>query len=201
MTRAIDATPIGVFGFAVVLMLASLTISAGLIPNDTMSLWAGAIIAGDGKISLGRIVAAYPTLPFLATATLELVTPRGAPTPALLAAALLGLLAGIWFVAFRRRGLPLIAAGAATGLLALHPALLRAAMAGPSEMLVAVFLYLVRQRAVRSARARRGAGSHDGRAFAAWPRLLASYGRRHRLRRRALSGVRGEPDAGRQFRV
>ena len=142
MTRAIDATPIGVFGFAVVLMLASLTISAGLIPNDTMSLWAGAIIAGDGKISLGRIVAAYPTLPFLATATLELVTPRGAPTPALLAAALLGLLAGIWFVAFRRRGLPLIAAGAATGLLALHPVLLRAAMAGPSEMLVAVFLYL-----------------------------------------------------------
>jgi len=48
MTRALDATPIGVLGFAVVLMLASLTISAGLIPNDTMSLWAGAIIAGDG---------------------------------------------------------------------------------------------------------------------------------------------------------
>ena len=142
MTRALHATPVGLLGFAAVLALTSLTIGAGLIPHDTMSLWAGAIIAGSGKISVGHIVAAYPTLPFLATAALELVTPRGTPTPALLAAALLGLLTGLWFAAFRRIGLPLIAALAATALIALHPVLLRAAMAGPSEMLVALFLFV-----------------------------------------------------------
>jgi hypothetical protein len=143
MTRAANAAPVGFFSFIAMLMLASLTIQAGLIPNDTISLWAGAIIAGEGKLSIGHIVAAYPTLPFLATTALEFVTPNGAPTPALLAAGLAGLLAGLWFVSSRGKGLPLLAAAAATALLAFHPALLRAAMAGPSEMLVAAFLYLL----------------------------------------------------------
>ena len=59
-----------------------------------MTLWAGAIAAGDGEMPIGRIVAAYPTIPFLATTLLEFVTPRGTPTPALLAAGVLALLAG-----------------------------------------------------------------------------------------------------------
>jgi membrane protein XagC len=142
MTRALDATPVALAGFVAALMLASLTIGAGLIPNDTISLWAGAIVAGDGKLSIGHVVAAYPTLPFLASATLEWITHGVAPAPMLLAACLVGLLAGWWFVSFRAKGLPLIAAAAATALLIFHPALLRAAMAGPSEMLVAVFLFM-----------------------------------------------------------
>ena len=142
MSRALTAAPVGLIGFTVVLMLTSLTIGAGLIPNNTMSLWAGAIIAGDGEISIGRIVAAYPTIPFLATAPATRPA-EGAPTPALLAAALFGVLAGFWFVSFRAKGLPLIAAAAATALLAFHPALLRAAIAGPSEMLVAIFLFVL----------------------------------------------------------
>jgi hypothetical protein len=141
MSRAIVAAPVGFLGFVTVLMLASISTQTGLIPNDTVALWAGAIVAGEGKLSIGHIVAAYPTLPFLATTALEFVTPSGAPTPALLAAALAGLLAGLWFVSFRSCGLPMLAAVIATALLAFHPALLRAAMAGPAEMLVAVFLF------------------------------------------------------------
>jgi membrane protein XagC len=143
MSRVVNATPVALAAFIAALMLASLTIKEGLIPNDTMSLWAGGIVAGDGKLSIGHIVAAYPTLPFLTTAALELLTPRGTPVPTLLAAALVGLLAGWWFVSFRGKELSLIPAAAACALLAFHPALLRAAMAGPSEMLVAVFLFLL----------------------------------------------------------
>jgi hypothetical protein len=68
--------------------------------------------------------------------------PVGTPTPALLAAGLVGLLAGIWFIAFRKAGLGLLTAVLATALLVVHPALLRAAIAGPAEMLVALLLYL-----------------------------------------------------------
>jgi hypothetical protein len=142
MTRAIDAAPVGVFSFVAALMLASLTIQAGLLPNDTVALWAGAIIAGEGGLTIGHIVAAYPTLPFLATVALEFVTPAGAPTPALLASALVGLIAALWFIALRACGLTRMTAACATALLAFHPAMLRAAIAGPSEMLVAIFLFV-----------------------------------------------------------
>jgi hypothetical protein len=142
MNRAIAATPVALFSFAGTLALTSLALNSGLIPNDTLSLWAGAIIAGDGQQPIGRIVAAYPTIPFAATSTLEALLPVGTPTPALLAAALVGLLAGLWFLAFRRAGMTLLPAAVATILLAFHPAILRAAIAGPAEMLVAVFLFL-----------------------------------------------------------
>jgi hypothetical protein len=141
MSRALDAFPVGFLAFIAMLMLASLTTQAGFIPNDTISLWAGAIIAGEGKLTIGHIVAAYPTLPFLATAALEAIMPGGSPAPALLAASLAGLLAALWFILFRSQGLPVFAAAVATALLAFHPTLLRAAIAGPSEMLVAVFLF------------------------------------------------------------
>ena len=36
----------------------------------------------DGLVEpIGRIVASYPTLPFLAVTLLEIVTPAGTPTP------------------------------------------------------------------------------------------------------------------------
>lgn len=143
MNRVIDATPVAVFSFVAALALASLTVNGGFIPNDTVSLWAGAIIAGDGQQSIGRIVAAYPTIPFMATSALEFFAPVGTPTPALLAATLVGLLAGLWFLAFRAAGLTFLVAAVATALLAFHPALLRAVIAGPAEMLVAVFLFLL----------------------------------------------------------
>ena len=142
MTRLADAMPVAVFSFIAALALTSLAVNAGLIANDTMSLWAGAIIAGDGQQPIGRIVAAYPTIPFMATSALEFFAPVGTPTPALLAAALVGLLAGLWFLAFRAAGLTFLIAAVATALLAFHPSLLRAAIVGPAEMLVAVFLFL-----------------------------------------------------------
>ena len=142
MNRLLVASPVGIVSFMAALAIASIAVKSGLIPSDTLSLWAGAIIAGDGQQSLGRIVAAYPTIPFMATSALEFLAPAGTPAPAVLAAALVGLLAGIWFLAFRAASLNLVVAGIATALLAFHPALLRAAIAGPSEMLVALFMFL-----------------------------------------------------------
>jgi hypothetical protein len=142
MTRALAAMPVAVLGFGGTMALTSLALTNGLISNDTLSLWAGAIVAGDGKLAIGRIVAAYPTIPFVVTSALEHMAPAGTPTPALLAALLVGLLAGLWFLAFRKVGLGVATAAVATALLAFHPALLRAAIAGPAEMLVAVFLFL-----------------------------------------------------------
>jgi hypothetical protein len=121
-----------------------------------VTLWASAIAAGDSEMPIGRIVAAYPTIPFLATALLEFVTPLGTPTPVLLTTGVLALLAGAWLVSFRRAGLPLVAATAAALLLALHPALLRAAIAGPADMLLAAFLFLLGG-ALYALRARTGA--------------------------------------------
>ncbi|MEA2660360.1 MAG: rane protein XagC, partial [Candidatus Binatota bacterium] len=70
-------------------------------------------------------------------------------------------LSSVWLVSFRRAGLPLIAAAAAAFLLALHPALLRAAIAGPSEMIFAVFLCLL------------GGALYDLRARSAAPEVMA----------------------------
>jgi hypothetical protein len=152
---------IGLFTFVVVLALSRFAINAGLVPDDAVTLWAGAITAGEGEMAIGRIVAAYPTIPFLATSALEFVTPAGTPTPVLLASGLVALLAAIWLVAFRRVELPLLAAVAAVLLLALHPALLRAAIAGPAEMFLAIFLYLL------------GSALYDLRARSAAPEVMA----------------------------
>src|SRR4029078_873102 len=94
-------------------------------------------------VPIGRIIASYPPLPFLITTFLELVTPGGTPTPALLAAGLLAFLAGLWLLAFRAAGWSRLAAGTATLLIALHPAMLAACLAGAAEMCFAGFLYLL----------------------------------------------------------
>ena len=140
MTRLI-ACAIGLVVGVAVLALAAFALKAGAIADDGVMLWAGAIAAGDGDMSIGRMLAAYPTVPFWATALMQAVAPAGTPTPALLAAALCGLLAGAWFLALRGAGLAPLAAGAAALLAALHPALLRAAVAGPAEMFFVAFLY------------------------------------------------------------
>jgi membrane protein XagC len=117
--------------------------NAGLVPDDAVMLWAGAMTAGDGQMPIGRIVAAYPTVPFLATALLEFVTPAGTPTPVVLTAGVLALLAGMLLVSFRRSGMPPIVAPLMVFLIVLHPAVLRAAIAGPAEMIFTAFLFLL----------------------------------------------------------
>lgn len=143
MTRFIPAALVVSITFAAVIVTSKLAATAGLVPDDAVTLWVNAIAAGEGEMPIGRIVAAYPTVPFLSTSLLEFLTPLGTPTPLLLTACVLALLAGAWLGAFRRAGLPLIAALAAVLLLALHPALLRAAIAGPADMILAAFLFLL----------------------------------------------------------
>jgi hypothetical protein len=156
VTRIIPAAVIALFAFAAVLALSLFAAKLGLMPDDAVTLWAGAITARDGEMPIGRILAAYPTIPFLATMLLEFVIPAGTPAPILLAAGLVALLAISWLGAFRSAGLPLFAAVAAALLLAFHPTLLRAAIAGPAEMLLAGFLYLLGS-ALYDLRARSGA--------------------------------------------
>jgi hypothetical protein len=142
MSRVLAAAPIVLVVFIVCLALAALAVRSGLIPDDGVMLWAGAIMAGDGEMSIGRIVAAYPTVPFIATMLVDVVAPAGTPSPALVAGSLLGVLAGLWFAAFRAAGLSLVIAVIVTLLFVFNPTLLRAVVAGPAEMFLVAFLYL-----------------------------------------------------------
>jgi hypothetical protein len=143
MTQKAATAFVATSTFFVVLSLSWFISDAGLLSDDAVSLWANAIAAGDGDMPVGRVVAAYPTIPFLATALLELVSPTGTPTPVLLAAGLLGAVAAIWLNLFRRLGLALPLTIMLVLLIALHPAMLRAAIAGPAEMFFAAFLFLL----------------------------------------------------------
>lgn len=142
MKRVLLAAPIALVVVIVVLVLARLAVRSDLMPNDSVMLWASAIAAGDGEVPIGRILAGYPTIPFLTTTLFELAAPAGTPTPTLLAAILLGLMAGHWLLAFRGSGLGWLTAAAVTLLLALHPALLRTAIDGPAAMFFVLFLFL-----------------------------------------------------------
>jgi hypothetical protein len=161
VTRALAATPVGLLAFALALALTALAVGKGLMADDAVLLWASAISAGGGEVPIGRIIASYPTLPFLFTTCLEFVTPSGTPTPALLAAGLLALLAAVWFLAFRASGLSRTVAAGATALTALHPAMLAACLAGAAEMCLAAFLYLL------------GSALFDLRARTAAPEVMA----------------------------
>ncbi len=156
MSRTIPAGLIAVFMLGAVIALSIAAMNAGLISHDGVTLWASAITAGGGQMPIGRMLAAYPTIPFLATSLLQFSMPTGTPAPALLSAGLIALLAASWFISFSRAGLPLLAAVITTILLAFHPAMLRAAIAGPSEMFLAVFLFLFGH-ALFDLRARSGA--------------------------------------------
>ena len=141
---------------AVVFAVSRSAATTGLVPNGAVTLWASAITAGEGQMPIGRMLAAYPTIPFLATTLLDALTPAGTPTPVLLTGAVLALFAGGLLVAFRRIGVPMIAGPLMVLLIVLHPAVLRAAIAGPAEMIFAVFLFLL-GRALFDLRARSGA--------------------------------------------
>jgi membrane protein XagC len=141
--RALGIAPLGLSTFLVILALAAFAVRLGLVGDDTLRLWAGASTAADGDVPIGRIVAAYPTLPFTITTLVAWIAPADAPAPALVAAALLSVFAVSCFLLFRKAGLPLAAAGAVTTLIVLHPALLRAVVAGPGDMFLAVFLLML----------------------------------------------------------
>ncbi|HEY1542907.1 MAG TPA: hypothetical protein VGG01_10900 [Xanthobacteraceae bacterium] len=143
MTRALSAAPLTILAFAATLALAAATVRTGLVSDDALRLWAGSITAGEGNVVIGRIVAAYPTFPFWAASLTAFVAPVGSPAPALVAAVLLALIAGRWFVALRAAGFAYVPAALATLLLAFHPALLRGAVDGPSDMFLAVFLFML----------------------------------------------------------
>jgi hypothetical protein len=161
MTRVISLAAIMLIAFTAVFAVSKSATNAGLVPDDAVTLWASAISAGDGQMPIGRILAAYPTIPFLATTLLEFVTPTGTPTPVLLTAGVLALLAGGLFVSFRRMGMPPVGGPLIVFLIVLHPAVLRAAIAGPAEMIFTVFLFLL------------GGAMFDLRARSAAPEVLA----------------------------
>ena len=76
--RVFCVAVVALVGFIAVFAVSRFAAGAGLVPDDAVTLWASAITAGDGEMAIGRIVAAYPTVPFLATTLLEFVTPGAA---------------------------------------------------------------------------------------------------------------------------
>ena len=143
MKRALGAASIAALVFVAILVLAAAAVRHGLIGDDALRLWAGASTAADGQVPIGRIVAAYPTLPFLSSTFVAWLTPADTPAPALVAAGLLALIAAFCFHAFRKAGLSGAVAGMASILIAFHPALLRAVIAGPADMFFAAFLLML----------------------------------------------------------
>ena len=95
MNRLLSLAAVMLIAFAAVFAVSRSATTAGLVPDDAVMLWASAITAGDGQMPVGRMVAAYPTIPFLATTLLEFVTPARTPTPVLLTGAVLALFAGL----------------------------------------------------------------------------------------------------------
>lgn len=141
--RALPAAPVAAFAFVGILMLTTIAVRDGLLGNDMLRLWEGAATAADGEVPFGRVVAAYPTLPFLATTLVAWLFPSTTPAPALVAAALFAAVAAVCFQSFRKAGHSLGAAIAFTVLIAFHPALLRAVIAGPGDMFLAAFMLML----------------------------------------------------------
>jgi hypothetical protein len=143
MSRALAGAPVASLAFVAPLALAAIAVSSGLVADDMLRLWAGASIAADGQVPIGRIVAGYPTLPFLATTFVAWLAPAGTPAPALVAAGLFSLIVTFCFLSFRKAGLSYFAAASVTLLVAVHPAMLRAVIAGPADMFLASFLLML----------------------------------------------------------
>jgi hypothetical protein len=143
MPAGLASAPIAALAFVTMLVLAAFAVKHGLIGDDALRLWAGASTAADGEVPIGRIVAAYPTLPFLTTTFLAWLSPADAPAPEIAAAVLLALFAACCFVSFRRAGLSAVAATIVAILIALHPALLRAVISGPGDVFLAGFLFML----------------------------------------------------------
>jgi hypothetical protein len=145
----------------VVLVLAAIAVRSGLIGDDALRLWAGASTAADGQVPIGRIVAAYPTLPFLSSTLVAWLAPASAPAPALVAASLLAAITAFCFYSFCKVGLSEASAAIFSILIVLHPAMVRAVIAGPADMFLAAFL-LTFCIALYNLRARSGASEVMG---------------------------------------
>lgn len=143
MSHALTGAPVASLAFVATLALAAIAVSNGLVADDTLRLWAGASTAADGQVPIGRIVAGYPTLPFLATTFVAWLAPAGTPAPALVAAGLFSLIVAFCFLSLRKAGLSYVAAVFVTLLVAVHPAMLRAVIAGPADMFLALFLLML----------------------------------------------------------
>jgi membrane protein XagC len=143
MRRSLAAIAIAALSFGAVLAIAALGVRNGVLDSDALRLWAGASTAAAGQVPIGRIVAAYPTLPFLTSTLVAWLTPSDTPAPALVAAGLFAFIASYCFHSFRKIGLPDVSATFASLLIAFHPALLRAVLAGPADMFFAVFLLML----------------------------------------------------------
>jgi hypothetical protein len=161
MTR-LSAIPLSLSGLLAVLIFTALMLALGLLSDDAMWLWAGAINASDGIVPIGRVLSSYPSIPFLFSTGLQWLSPAGLPAPSLLAAGLVGLIAGIFFLELRGAGLSLGLTAFATALLAFHPALLRAGLSGAADMFLACFLFLF------------GSALYDLRARSAPPEVMAA---------------------------
>jgi hypothetical protein len=79
MKRVLASAPMAALVFVVAVALAAVAVRHGLIGDDALRLWAGASTAADGQVPMGRIVAAYPTLPFLTSTLMAWLTPPGTP--------------------------------------------------------------------------------------------------------------------------
>jgi hypothetical protein len=143
LNRSLTAAPVASLAFVATLALTAMAVRNGLVADDALRLWAGASTAADGQVPIGRIVAGYPTLPFLATTLLAWIAPAGTPAPALVAAGVFSIIIAFCLSAFRRAGLSALAAGILTLLIASHPALIRAVVAGPADMFLAAFLLML----------------------------------------------------------
>jgi len=143
MTRTLAAAPGVSLAFVATLALAAIAVRNGFVADDTLRLWAGASTAADGEVSIGRIVAGYPSLPFLVTTLVAWLAPAGAPAPALVAAGLFAIFAACCFHGLRKAGWSYVTAAAITLLIGFHPALLRAVVAGPADMFLALFLLML----------------------------------------------------------
>ncbi len=105
LPHAFAAAPIAALAFVTLLVLAAIAVRHGLIGDDALRLWAGASTAADGEVPIGRVVAAYPTLPFMSTTLVAWLLPAGAPAPELVTALLLALFAACCFHVVPQSGL------------------------------------------------------------------------------------------------
>jgi hypothetical protein len=162
VTRVVASAPIAGLAFMASLILATLAVRGGFVTDDAVRLWARAAFAGDGDVSIGRIVATYPSIPFLPTVLVAFLAPDGAPAPALVSAGLTAVITGLWFASFCAAGLSLLTSTLVTLLLAFSPAMLRAIIGGPAELCLALFLYLF------------GRSLYDLRARSTTPEVMAT---------------------------
>lgn len=113
----------------------------------TLSGWA--LLAQQGKVSGGEIVAAYPPLPFVLLFSVQSLTGLApAQSNALLCAMLAAALGVLWFRSLRKAGDSLAIAGALTFLIIANPLFLRLVAAGPQALIDILGFWLFARTAI-----------------------------------------------------